>query len=259
MGRVIRSQREGAGSIFKSRPTHHDQAALFRPLDYTERQGYIRGKVTDIVHKSKQSSPLIKVVFRHPLYYSQQKSYMLAAEGIFTGQYIYAGKKATMNIGNILPVGQMPEGTIAFSVERKIGDRGCLVRASGSYAVIVGHRPESNSTRIKLPSGAKKVISSKCRAIIGQAAGGGRTEKPMLKAGNAYNKRATKRGGWPRVRGVAMNPVDHPHGGGNHQHIGHSATVGRGCPPGQKAGLIAARRSGLKRGVIVVPASRSVT
>jgi len=138
---------------------------------------------------------------------------MVAAEGIFTGQYIYAGKKAAMNIGNILPVGHMPEGTITFSLERKCGDRGCLVRASGSYAVIVGHRPESNSTRIKLPSGAKKVISSKCRAIIGQAAGGGRTEKPMLKAGNAFHKNSNKCNGWPRVCGVAMNPVDHPHGG----------------------------------------------
>merc|ERR1712139_350732 len=103
----------------------------------------------------------------------------------------------------------------------------------------------------------KKVIPSTCRAIVGQVAGGGRTEKPMLKAGNAYQKYSTKRSRWPRVRGVAMNPVDHPHGGGNHQHIGHSATVSRGCPPGQKVGLIAARRSGLKRGVIVAASAKS--
>jgi large subunit ribosomal protein L8e len=255
MGRIIRAQRKGSGPIFKSHLTHHNPAALFKPLDYSERQGYSKGKVVDIIHDPGRSSPLVKAIFRHPLYYGQQKLFMIAAEGMFTGQSIYAGKKATMNIGNILPVGQMPEGTIILSAEKKTGDRGCLVRASGCYAVIVGHRLESNSTRIKLPSGAKKVISSSCRAMVGQVAGGGRTEKPMLKAGNAYYKHSSRRNRWPRVRGVAMNPVDHPHGGGNHQHIGHSATVSRGCPPGQKVGLIAARRSGLKRGVVVAPAT----
>jgi len=234
MGRVIRCQRKGAGSIFKSQPIYYNVAALFRSFDRTERKGYIKGKVTDIMHHRDRSGPVVKVILRHPLYYGQQINYMIAAEGIFTGQCIYTGKKAIMNIGNILPVGQMSEGTVAFSVERKTGDRGCFVRASGSYAVIVEHKLESDSTRIKLPSGAKKVIFSKCRAIIGQAAGGGRAEKPMLKAGKVFHKHFIKSNGWPRVRGVAMNPVDHPHGGGNHQHIGHSATVSRGCPPGQK-------------------------
>jgi hypothetical protein len=88
--------------------------------------------------------------------------------------------------------------------------------------------------RIKLPSGAKKIVPSGCRAMIGQVAGGGRTEKPMLKAGNAYHKYRVKRNSWPKVRGVAMNPVEHPHGGGNHQHIGHASTVRRDAPPGQK-------------------------
>ena len=68
--------------------------------------------------------------------------------------------------------------------------------------------------RVKLPSGAKKLLQSNCRAMVGQVAGGGRTEKPLLKAGNAYHKFRVKRNCWPRVRGVAMNPVDHPHGGG---------------------------------------------
>jgi len=66
--------------------------------------------------------------------------------------------------------------------------------------------------------------------MIGQVAGGGRTEKPMLKAGNSYYKNKAKRNRWPKVRGVAMNPVEHPHGGGNHQHIGHpSCTKRRPC------------------------------
>ena len=84
--------------------------------------------------------------------------------------------------------------------------------------------------------------------MVGQVAGGGRTEKPMLKAGVSYHKYRVKRNCWPRVRGVAMNPVEHPHGGGNHQHIGHPSTVKRLSSPGQKVGLIAARRTGRKLG-----------
>merc|ERR1711964_153932 len=94
------------------------------------------------------------------------------------------------------------------------------------------------------PSGIKKVVPSVNRAMVGIVAGGGRPDKPMLKAGRAYHKFKAKRNSWPRVRGVAMNPVEHPHGGGNHQHVGHPTTVSRGAPPGQKCGLIAARRTG---------------
>jgi large subunit ribosomal protein L8e len=80
--------------------------------------------------------------------------------------------------------------------------------------------------------------------MIGQVAGGGRTGKPLIKVGDAYNKYRVKRNYWPRVRGVAMNPVEHPHGGGNHQHIGHASTVGRHNVSGQKVGQIAARQTG---------------
>jgi len=84
--------------------------------------------------------------------------------------------------------------------------------------------------------------------MVGLVAGGGRIEKPILKAGRAYFKYKARRHIWPEVRGVAMNPVDHPHGGGNHQHLGKPSTVRRDCPPGQKCGLIAARRTGRIRG-----------
>lgn len=70
----------------------------------------------------------------------------------------------------------------------------------------------------------------------------------MLKAGRAYHKYRVKRNCWPKVRGVAMNPVEHPHGGGNHQHIGHASTSNRMAPAGKKCGLIAARRTGRLRG-----------
>nr|XP_018672304.1 60S ribosomal protein L8-like [Ciona intestinalis] len=102
----------------------------------------------------------------------------------------------------------------------------------------------TNRTRVKLPSGAKKLIPSTNRAIIGVVAGGGRIDKPLLKAGAAYHKYKVKRNCWPRVRGVAMNPVEHPFGSGNHQHIGSPSMVRRDASPGRKVGLIAARRTG---------------
>jgi large subunit ribosomal protein L8e len=87
---------------------------------------------------------------------------------------------------------------------------------------------------------------------VGLVAGGGRVEKPILKAGRAHFKYAAKRNEWPKVRGVAMNPVDHPHGGGNHQHLGMPSTRSRYAPPGQKVGQIAARRTGAKAGATAV-------
>ena len=94
------------------------------------------------------------------------------------------------------------------------GDRGAFARCSGDYAVVVTHDEEKGTTKLRLPSGGKKSVKSVCRAMVGIVAGGGRTDKPMLKAGRAYHKYRVKRNEWPKVRGVAMNPVDHPHGGG---------------------------------------------
>lgn len=160
----------------------------------------------------------------------------IANEGMYTGQFIYAGKKAAINIGNVLPLGSMPEGTVVTNVEEKTGDRGAIGRTSGNYATIIGHSPDEGKTRIKLPSGAKKVVPSAARGMIGIVAGGGRTDKPLLKASRAKLKYKVKRNSWPRTRGVAMNPVDHPHGGGNHQHIGKASTISRYASQGQKAG-----------------------
>merc|ERR1712090_12577 len=90
------------------------------------------------------------------------------------------------------------------------GDRGKLARASGNYATVIAHNPDTNRSRVKLPSGSKKVIPSANRAVVGIVAGGGRIDKPILKAGRAYHKYKAKRNCWPKVRGVAMNPVEHP-------------------------------------------------
>lgn len=75
---------------------------------------------------------------------------------------------AQLNIGNVLPVGTMPEGTIICCLEEKPGDRGKLARASGNYATVISHNPETKKSRVKLPSGSKKVISSANRAVVGK-------------------------------------------------------------------------------------------
>ncbi|KAJ3341272.1 60S ribosomal protein L8 [Gonapodya sp. JEL0774] len=248
MGRVIRVQRKGAGGIFKAHTSKRVGAAQLRPLDFAERHGYIRGIVKEVVHDSGRGAPLAIVHYRDPYKFKVVKQITVATEGMYTGQFVYSGKKATLAVGNTLPLGSMPEGAIVCNIEEKVGDRGALARASGNYATVIGHNHDEGVTRIKLPSGAKKTILSSCRGQVGIVAGGGRIDKPLLKAGRAHHKYRVKRNKWPRTRGVAMNPVDHPHGGGNHQHVGHATTVSRAAPPGQKVGLIAARRTGLLRG-----------
>jgi Ribosomal Proteins L2, C-terminal domain len=106
---------------------------------------------------------------------------------------------ADIAIGNILPVGEIPEGTVICNIEAKPGDCGKMARASGDYAIIVSQDPDKKVTRIRLPSGSKKTISNNCRAMLGLCAGGGRTDKPILKAGRAFHKYKAKRNEWPKV------------------------------------------------------------
>jgi len=252
MGRVIRAQRKGAGTVFKANVTHRKGPAKFRPLDFAERNGYIKGVVKDIVHDPGRGAPLACVQFHNPYRYKISRQLFIAAEGMYSGQFVYCGRKANLQVGNVLPLSAMPEGTVICNLEEKTGDRGALARTSGNYATVVAHNPETKRTRVRLPSGAKKNLPSVNRGMVGIVAGGGRIDKPILKAGRAYHKYKAKRHCWPNVRGVAMNPVEHPHGGGNHQHIGKASTVSRHASAGRKVGLIAARRTGRIRGGKVV-------
>ncbi len=182
--------------------------------------------VKEIVHDPGRGAPLAKVVFRNPYRFQLRTETFIANEGMYTGQFIYAGKNATLTVGNVLPVGSVPEGTVMTNMEEKTGDRGTLGRTSGNYVTVIGHNPDEGKTRVKLPSGAKKVVPSGARGMIGIVAGGGRTDKPMLstlqkmsetgflltsltEASRAKHKFAVKRNSWPKTRGVAMNPVDH--------------------------------------------------
>jgi large subunit ribosomal protein L8e len=108
--------------------------------------------------------------------------------GLTRAKFIYAGKHAALTIGNILPLHSVPEGTVLTNVEEKAADRGALGRTSGNYVTVIGHNPDEGKTRVKLPSGAKKVLPSSCRGMVGIVAGGGRTDKPLMKASRAKHK-----------------------------------------------------------------------
>merc|ERR1712012_1157668 len=149
MGRIIRTCRKGAGGIFKAVQRTRKGAAKYRSLDFAERHGYIKGVVKDIIHDPGRGAPLAKVQFQDPYKYGKDNEIFVAAEGTSTGQFIYAGKKAQLYIGNIMPIGNMPEGTACCGV------------------------------------GSKKVLDSRGRATVGVVAGGGRIDKPLLKAGRA--------------------------------------------------------------------------
>lgn len=170
-----------------------------------------------IITSYNSGAPLARVVFRDPYRYKLRTETFIATEGLSTGAFVFCGKKATLSVGNVLPLSQLPEGTVVCNVEEQPGDRGALARTSGNYATVIGHDIDTGKTRIRLPSGAKKSVNALARATIGIVAGGGRIDKPMLKAGRAYHQAKAKKNNWPKTRGVAMNPADHPHGGGNHQ------------------------------------------
>merc|ERR1711937_1031165 len=110
MGRVIRTQRKGRGSIFTANTSKRQGPAKIRKYDYAERQGYIKGVVKKIVHDSGRGAPLAVVAFRDLYKYRTNKELMVAAEGMYTGQFIYCGKNAQLPIGNVLPLSSMPEG-----------------------------------------------------------------------------------------------------------------------------------------------------
>jgi len=249
MGKYVQAQRKGKSPVFKAHTRTRKGAVKLRSIDYAETHGYIRGVVKEILHDPGRGAPVAKIQFLNAYRYKRDTELMIATEGMYTGMFIYCGRKAALTVGNVLPLKAVPEGTIVCNIESRLGDRGAFARGSGCFAVVIAHDEDKGTTRLRLPSGGKKTVRSEVRAQIGIVAGGGRTDKPLMKAGNAYHKYSVKRNCWPKIRGVAKNPVEHPHGGGNHQHIGMPSTVAQDRPSGRKVGLIGARRTGRLRGV----------
>ena len=131
------------------------------------------------------------------------------------------------------------------NIELRPGDGGKIARSSGSFGVVVAHL--GGETSINLPSKRIVKLSNECRATIGIVAGGGRTEKPFMKAGEKFYAKKAKGQLFPVTKGVKMAAASHPHGGGRHRRPGKSTTVSRNAPPGKKVGLIAARNSGKRK------------
>lgn len=235
MGRRIQGQRRGRGTPTFRAPSHRYKADLQHKKN--EEKDTISGTVVDIEHDPARSAPLAAVEFE-----DGDQRLVLAPEGITVGETLQVGVSAEIKPGNTLPLAEIPEGIPVCNVERQVGDGGKFARASGVSAQLLSH--DRDVAVVKLPSGEVKRLSPECRATIGVVAGGGRTEKPFVKAGNKYHKMRARGTKWPRVRGVAMNAVDHPFGGGGRQHPGKPKSVSRNAPPGRKVGDIASKRTG---------------
>ena len=136
-----------------------------------------------------------------------KKSYILAPVGVTDGQVLYSGAAADIVPGNTLPLANIPVGTFIHNIELYPGNGGQLVRSAGAQAQLMGR--EGDLTMVRLPSGEMRYVRSDCKATIGQV---GNIEHDTVKIGKAGRKRHM--GIRPTVRGSVMNPVDHPHGGG---------------------------------------------
>ncbi|HID25398.1 MAG TPA: 50S ribosomal protein L2 [Thermoplasmata archaeon] len=234
MGKKLILQRRGRGTPKFKVPSHRYKGDIRYPYE-SEFEGVVSEITRDAIH----TSPIMKVRSK-----DNRTLLLLAPEGVRVGQTIKTSETEP-SIGNVLPIGSVPEGYPVFNIELNPGDGGKLVRSAGSSATVISH--DAEKTVVQLPSGKFKTLLSTCRATIGIAAGGGRKDKPFVKAGAKHYAAKARGKVYPIVRGVSMNPVAHPHGGGAHQHVGKPSTVRRGMPPGKKVGSVAARRTGRRK------------
>lgn len=241
MGKTLITQKRGKGSSTYTAPSFNYIARVtHRKYDERERTSVTYGRVLDIIHCSGHSAPLIKVRFENG-----EDLYLFAPEKVRVGDILASGLQAPVERGNTLPLKNIPEGTEVFNLEIMPGDGGKLIRASGCFAKVVGRM--GDQIMVTLPSKKQKLFNSECRATIGVPAGGGRKEKPFLKAGTRMFAMRARNKLYPQVSGVAMNAVSHPFGSGRGRHIGKSKIPPRGASPGRNVGLIKARRTGRKR------------
>jgi large subunit ribosomal protein L2 len=241
MGKRIRVQRRGRGAPTWRASTHKRVAPARYPFtigsnEYFEKAAI--GVVEQFFHDPGRGAPLALIRFENG-----EKCYTVVPEGVHTGQQISMGGKATVDVGNILPLGKIPEGTMVCNIELRPGDGGKMTKSSGTYATVVTHTPQG--TIIRLPSGKAKYIDDHCRATIGVVSGSGRPEKPFLKAGEMFHLMKAKGHKYPRTRGRAMVAAVHPYGSSKRS-ARKVTTTSHGAPPGQKVGLIAARGAGRK-------------
>lgn len=174
----------------------------YRIIDFKRDKFEVPAKVKSIEYDPNRTARICLIV-----YADGEKRYIIAPEGIKVGDTIISGEKADIKVGNALPLKNIPLGTLIHNIELKPLKGGQLIRSAGGSATLMAK--EGSYTHIKLRSGEVRLIHQECFATIGQV---GNTDHSLIKIGKAGKSR--HKGIRPTVRGVVMNPVDHPHGGG---------------------------------------------
>jgi large subunit ribosomal protein L2 len=175
---------------------------LYRVVDFKRRKFDIEAKVERLEYDPNRTAfiALIK-------YLDGDLAYILAPQRLKVGDKVIAGDKVDVKPGNAMPLRSIPVGTIIHNVELKPGKGGAIARAAGNYAQLVGR--DGPLSQIRLQSGEVRLAPSECMATIGAVSNPDHLNETVGKAGRQRHK-----GNRPSVRGVAMNPIDHPHGGG---------------------------------------------
>ena len=174
----------------------------YRVVDFKRNKDGIPSKVEAIHYDPNRSANLALLLFA-----DGERRYVIATKNVAVGDVIASGREAPIKPGNCLPLGNIPVGTTVHCIELKPGKGAQVARSAGSSAQLVAR--EGAHATLRLRSGEMRKVLSECRAVIGEVGNGEHSLRKLGKAG------ATRwRGVRPTVRGVAMNPVDHPHGGG---------------------------------------------
>ncbi|CEM63278.1 50S ribosomal protein L2 [Treponema phagedenis] len=190
----------------------------YRIIDFKRNKFGIPGTVRTIEYDPNRSAN-IALIF----YADGEKRYILAPKGLQVGQKVVSGENASLDIANALPLEVIPVGFTVHNVELKIGRGGQMARSAGASVLIAAK--EGDYVTIKLPSGETRMVHKKCYATIGEVGNGDHMNTALGKAG-----RARWRGIRPTVRGMSMNPVDHPLGGGEGRGKGRNPVTPWGQP-----------------------------
>jgi len=174
----------------------------YRLIDFKRNKLEVPAKVASIEYDPNRTT---RIALLH--YVDGEKCYILAPQELQVGDMVVSSAEADIKPGNALPLANIPTGTLVHNVELKPGKGGQMARAAGAYAQLMAK--EGKQAHLKLPSGEVRMVPVDCRATIGQLSN---VEQENVSLGKAGRKRWT--GKRPHVRGVAMNPVDHPMGGG---------------------------------------------
>ncbi len=174
----------------------------YRIVDFKRRKHDVPATVERIEYDPNRSAFIALVKYE-----DGEQNYILAPQRLRAGDKVVSGQKADIKPGNAMPLRAMPVGTICHNVEMKIGKGGQLARAAGTYVQLVGR--DGGNALLRLSSGEMRVVRGECMATVGAVSNPDRMNQTIGKAG-----RKRWMGVRPTVRGVAMNPIDHPHGGG---------------------------------------------